>query len=194
MAVMFSKQSRFDAAHDHIERAKSHVADDAYRLGRAIELQARFWSKQGMLDKAKLEASRAIDVYTKVGATRDIEDCRVLLRMIGELDLSDPGASLQTVPLTACINVPPEVRKLNETIVLIPPPTKPFVTVIIPTSSFFFLMVIFTLSISPIPTCSTHHPRYLYVTIAQTCTSRTPGPVYSIRGLLRLSVSDRMQL
>jgi hypothetical protein len=62
MADMFSKESRFDAAHDHIERAKSH-ADNAYCLGRAMELQANFWFKQGMFEEAKLEASCAVDVY-----------------------------------------------------------------------------------------------------------------------------------
>ena len=106
LAEMFSEQGRFDAAHDHVERAKSHVADDAYRLGRAMELQADFWFKQGMFGKAKLEASFAVDIYRKVGATKDVEECGRLLRKIGELDLGDPGEFLQAALLPACINIP----------------------------------------------------------------------------------------
>ena len=93
MAEMFSEQDSFVAAHDHIEHAKLH-ADNAYNLGRAMELQANLWFKQRMFEKARLAASRAIDVYTKVGATRDIEDCRELLRRIGELDLDSAGEHL----------------------------------------------------------------------------------------------------
>ena len=96
MAKMFSKERKFDAAHDHIERAKSR-ADNAYYLGRAMESQAYFWFQQGMFEKAKLEVSRAVDVYRKVGATKDIEDCNVFLRNIDGLDLSDPGEFLQAV-------------------------------------------------------------------------------------------------
>ena len=105
MANMFSKERRFDAAHDHIERAKSR-ADNAYCLGRAMELQANFWFKQGMFEKAKLEASRAVDVYRKVGAIKDIEDCSAFLRKINGLDLGDPGEVLQAAPALACVNVP----------------------------------------------------------------------------------------
>ena len=90
MAVMFSGQSAFDAAHDHIERAKLH-ADSAYNLGRAMELQARFWIKQGMFEKAKLEASCAADAYMKVGATKNVEGCRKLLKRIDGLDLDGAG-------------------------------------------------------------------------------------------------------
>ena len=102
MAAMFSKESRFHAAHDHIERAKSH-ANNAYSLGHAIELQADVWFKQRMFEEAKLEASHAIDAYRKVGATKEIERCRVLLE---ELDLCDPGELLQVVSLPMCINIP----------------------------------------------------------------------------------------
>ena len=90
MAEMFFEQSAFDAADDHIERARSHT-DNAYKLGRAMELRANLWFKQSVFEKARLEASRAIDAYGKVGAAMDIEDCRVLLREIDELDLNGAG-------------------------------------------------------------------------------------------------------
>ena len=138
MAVMFSKQDRFDAAHDHVERAKSHVADEAYRLGRAMELQASFWLKQGMFERGKFEVSRAVAVYSEVGATTDIERCRVLPEEIDEFDefdLGDPGESLQTASLPASVDIifRSKIRKPNETILLIPPPVISFGTV----TSFF---------------------------------------------------------
>ena len=61
MAHMFSKKRRFDAAHDHIERAKLHT-DNAYNLGRAMEFRAGLWLEQRTFEKARLEASRAIEV------------------------------------------------------------------------------------------------------------------------------------
>ena len=91
MAVAFSKQDRFEAAHDHVEHAKSYAFGDAYNLGRAMELQAGFWFKQHVFEKAKFEASCAVDVYMKVGATTDVEDCRELLRKIDGLDLDGAG-------------------------------------------------------------------------------------------------------
>ena len=90
LAKMFSEQSAFDTAHDHIDRAALHT-NNTYYLGRAMELRANFWFKQQMFEKARLEASRAVDTYVKVGATKDIEDCRKLLGKIGELDLDSAG-------------------------------------------------------------------------------------------------------
>ena len=86
LAEVFFGEGRFDDAHARIEYAKSYVVNNAYELGRAMELQAGFWYDQQMFDKAKLEASSAADVYEKIGATEDAEDCRRLLRKIdGEL-------------------------------------------------------------------------------------------------------------
>ena len=90
LAEMSSEQSAFDAANDHIERAKSH-ADNAYDLGRAMELRAGFWFEQGMFEEARLEASCAAEAYMKVGAAEEIERCRELLREFDELDLDDAG-------------------------------------------------------------------------------------------------------
>ena len=86
LARIFFGEGRFDDAHTYIERAKSHAVNNAYDLGHAMELQADFWYDQRMFEKAKSEASSAADVYEKIGATEDAEDCRRLLRKIdGEL-------------------------------------------------------------------------------------------------------------
>ena len=99
LAELLFIENRFDDAHTHIEHAKSHMANDPYRLGQAMELQARFWYEQRMLREAKSEASRAADAYEKVGATKDVECCRALLRDIEEVachELDFNGESPET--------------------------------------------------------------------------------------------------
>ena len=87
LANLFFGEGRFDEAHAHIECAKSQVVDNAYNLGRAMELQAGFWYRQCMPEKARFEASHAAEVYEKIGAIKDIKDCISLLRKIDRLDL-----------------------------------------------------------------------------------------------------------
>ena len=104
LAGLFSKQGRFDDAHAHIERAKSHATNDAYSLGRAMQLQAKFLYNQHMFEEAKLEALRAVGFYEKVGATKDLEHCRELLRKIDGLDSDGAGKLLETMLLPARTN------------------------------------------------------------------------------------------
>jgi len=82
LAALFRRGGRFDDAHAHIERAKSHTANSAYNLGRAIELQAWVWCDQHRLEEAKSEILHAVDVYENLGAAKDAECCRKLLRGI----------------------------------------------------------------------------------------------------------------
>jgi len=84
LAELFSHQGRFDDAHVHIERAKSHAVNSTYNLGRAMQLQAYIWYNQERLEQAKSEYLRAADVYEKLGATRDLEICRMLLQLIND--------------------------------------------------------------------------------------------------------------
>ena len=113
LAEMFFREGKFDDAEAHIERAKSHAINDAYNLGRVMELQANFWYDQHMFEKAKLEASHAADVYEQLGAAQDLERCRELLQwtdeqmnnpVVSELDVD--GELLETLPLAVYINVP----------------------------------------------------------------------------------------
>ena len=54
LAELFFKEGKLDDAHARIERAKPHALNDPYDLGRAMELQARFWYKRRTLsDEAK---------------------------------------------------------------------------------------------------------------------------------------------
>ena len=93
LAGLFLQENRLDDADTHIEHAKSHAANDAYHLGRAMELQARSWYKQSRLEEARSEVLCAADVYRKVGAAEDMEDCRKLLENIDEkMKTSDASA------------------------------------------------------------------------------------------------------
>ena len=84
LAVLFFRESRFSDAHTHIEHAKPHAVDDLYNLARAMELQAHFLCGESRLEEAKSHFLHAIDVYEKIGATRDVERCRAILRDIEE--------------------------------------------------------------------------------------------------------------
>ena len=92
LAEVFSDLGRFDDAHAHIERAKEHAVNDAYNLARAMKVQANLWYIQGRLEEARSEALRAADVFEKLGAARDLEGCRKLLRWIEE-EMNGPVAS-----------------------------------------------------------------------------------------------------
>jgi len=89
---LFLRQHRFDDAHAHIERAKSHAANNTYHLSRTMHLQAIVWYLQERLEQAKSEGLRAADVFEKLGAARDLEACRVLLQWIDE-EMNGPVAS-----------------------------------------------------------------------------------------------------
>ena len=82
LAQLLRGEDRLDDAHGHIEHAKSHTAGNTYYLGCAMELQARVWYSQHRLEEARSEALRAADVYEKIGAAKDLEDCKSLLRDI----------------------------------------------------------------------------------------------------------------
>jgi len=80
LAELFFGEDGFDDAHAHIERAKSHAVENAYLLGRAMELQADFWYEQHRDEEAKSEVLRAANLYEKVGSVRGSENCRILLQ------------------------------------------------------------------------------------------------------------------
>ena len=82
LANLFFGENRFDDAQTHIERAKSYATDNPLRLGQAMQLQAEFWYVRRRLAEAKSEALGAVKAYEKIGAAKDVEDCRTLLRKI----------------------------------------------------------------------------------------------------------------
>jgi len=111
LAELFFDEGRFGDAYIHIERAKPLAANNAYYLGRAIELQANFLYRQRRFEEARFEVLRAADVYEKVGAAEDVEDCRGLLREIDEG--TNNGELLETALFPMCINFPPKLGRPN---------------------------------------------------------------------------------
>ena len=95
LAGLSRNQGRFDESHTHLEHAKSHAVDDAYRMGRAVNLQARVWLKQCRFEEARLEAQRAREIYEKIGAVKDAEDCRELIQVI-QMELGGTSTSGQS--------------------------------------------------------------------------------------------------
>jgi len=95
LARLFRDQGKFDDAQTHIEHAKSHTADNTYYLGHATEVQAAILYKQRRLEEARSEVLRAVDLYGKLGAATDMENCRKILRDIEE-QLDTPVTSGQS--------------------------------------------------------------------------------------------------
>ena len=82
MACLFYDEDALDDAQVHVTQAKLHSVDDAYCLGRAIEMQARIWCRQNNFEEALSEALRANEIYGKLGAEMDLGDSRALLQDI----------------------------------------------------------------------------------------------------------------
>jgi len=82
LVKLFRDEDKFDDAHAHIKQAKEHALDNKYFLGRAMEQHSRIWYRQGRHEEAVSEVKCAIEIYGKLGAARDLEDCKDLLRRI----------------------------------------------------------------------------------------------------------------
>ena len=82
LAVLLQDEDKLSDAHVHIEQAKSHAVNNAYHLGCALYLQAWIYYRQLRLEDAASEALRALEIYQKLGDSRDADDCRVLLLVI----------------------------------------------------------------------------------------------------------------
>ena len=80
LAELFCGQGRFNDAYAHIEHAKSHAINNTYSLGCVMELQASILFQQDRLEEAKSEALGAFGVFEKLGASKEAEACRQLLK------------------------------------------------------------------------------------------------------------------
>ena len=84
MATLFLNEDEFDNANAHVEQAKLYAADSPYNLACGIHTQARIWYRQRRLEDARSEASRALESFEELGAVKDAEGCKGLLRQIEE--------------------------------------------------------------------------------------------------------------
>ena len=86
LAKLFRDENDFNNARAHIDRAKSHVDEEKYLLGRATKLQAHVWCRQGRLEDARSEVLRAKEIYEELGLAKDVRDCMDLLQKIEEAE------------------------------------------------------------------------------------------------------------
>ena len=87
LTLLFRDEGRFEDAQAHIERSKPHTVVSTYYLARAMLLQATIWYGQRRIEDARSEALRAANVFEKLGAAQDVEECGELLRDVqGKLD------------------------------------------------------------------------------------------------------------
>ena len=87
LAELFFGQNRLDDAHTHVRRAKMYAVNSPYLLGRATELQAEFLYREGEIEAARSEASRAVDIFENLGATKYLRRSKEFLQRIeGEID------------------------------------------------------------------------------------------------------------
>lgn len=70
LAILFGDGDEFDDAHSHIRQAKQRALSDKYFLGRAMEVQAQIWYRQGRLEDEVSEALCAIEIYRNSGLRR----------------------------------------------------------------------------------------------------------------------------
>jgi len=117
LAQLFRRKGKFDDAQAHIEHAKTHAVDDmAYNLGGAMEEQARIWYMQRKLEEVRTEVLRAADVYSEIGAAKDVERCRELLRAMEEELNTASGQSGFNCELLRVLTLRSKFREASDSI------------------------------------------------------------------------------
>ncbi|KAF9780531.1 hypothetical protein BJ322DRAFT_1112529 [Thelephora terrestris] len=82
MAWLFRDQDESDDVDARIEKAKPCAADNALNLGRTMKMQARVWYRQHRLEEKRYGVLCALEIYERLGAAKDVEDCRGILQQI----------------------------------------------------------------------------------------------------------------
>ena len=82
MARLFLDEDMFDDAEAHITQAKLYTDDNTYPLGRVMVMQVTIWCRQNRLEDAASGASRASEIFEKLGAVKELEGTRALLQYI----------------------------------------------------------------------------------------------------------------
>ena len=82
LAKLFRDEGEFENANSHLEQAQSYAVDIAYCQGCAMYMQASVWHLQHRVEDAELEALHALEIFERLGAVKDVEECRDLLQKI----------------------------------------------------------------------------------------------------------------
>ena len=135
LAMLSRDEGKFEDANNYIEQAKTHTMGDEYRLGNMMEVQAGIWFRQGRLEDATPEALGGLEIYEKLGASKDAERCKDLLQAIerempGELPetmlficlliLNSPFGTSSSTLISGCHGSPS--IQYPSLILLLPPP------------------------------------------------------------------------
>jgi tetratricopeptide (TPR) repeat protein len=94
LADLLLHEREFDDAHTHIEQAKSHAAENRYKLVQAMEIRTRILYQQGMLGETTSEVLSALEIFEELGVVEGAETCRDLLRRTEE-SMESQFSSLQ---------------------------------------------------------------------------------------------------
>ena len=92
LAELFRDEGAFDDSNAHIEQAKLHAVGHEYHLGRAAELHAEIWYRQGKFKEARSEVLHAKEIYEKPGLAMGVQQSRDLLQKI---DRAEKPVSLE---------------------------------------------------------------------------------------------------
>ena len=82
LAVLYFEEKKFNDAHAHVEHAKSHVGNGTFFQGCVFSISARVLSDQNRPEEAKSEASHALAIFEKLGATNFVGTTTRLLENI----------------------------------------------------------------------------------------------------------------
>ena len=81
---LFSNGNRLGDAQVHIEWAESHATTKSTQSRSRDPTTGKVWYKQRRLEEAKSEASRAVDVFEKLGTSEELRVCKANLQDIEE--------------------------------------------------------------------------------------------------------------
>jgi tetratricopeptide (TPR) repeat protein len=109
LAKLSADEGKFDGANTYIEQAKAHAGCDGYNLGLVMEAKAVILFREGKLEDATSKAFGALEIYEKLGASKDAGDCKDLLQ---EIEGTMAGELLETVSVCMPNNLPFPAHRL----------------------------------------------------------------------------------
>ena len=109
LALLFSREEKFEDAYTHVEKAERHAANSVHLTSHTVLLRAWILYCQSKFEEAKPGASHALEVFKELGATTGQEMSEALLRAIDQ--------AMKGLPITGESNL-----KFQWRTILCPPP------------------------------------------------------------------------